>query len=77
MYIMVLTLEIVCNFCFSDVFYPEHYIPRICRSLLNTLAAVRNRLKQGQDTSLKFLSVLLGKLCISGYSRMFAMVPST
>ncbi|XP_059834862.1 telomere length regulation protein TEL2 homolog isoform X3 [Hypanus sabinus] len=49
-------------------FYPENYYPLLGHEMLSALERVKQRLRGGSDSSLSFVSQLLGKVCIQGHS---------
>ena len=53
--------------CFSECFSPEKYITLISGEMFRVLQKMQSYIVQSKDMSVEFVSVLLGKLCISGY----------
>lgn len=51
-----------------DIFLPQQYYPLLATSILDTLEKICHALRAGQDCSLGFVSQVLGKVCIQGYS---------
>ncbi|XP_051877170.1 telomere length regulation protein TEL2 homolog [Pristis pectinata] len=49
-------------------FYPQNYYPLLSREMLGVLERVSQQLRGGTDSSLSFVSQLLGKVCIQGHS---------
>nr|Q7T006.2 RecName: Full=Telomere length regulation protein TEL2 homolog [Danio rerio] len=51
-----------------DIFLPQQYYPLLAASILDTLEKTCHALRAGRDCSLGFVSQVLGKVCIQGYS---------
>lgn len=50
------------------LFYPENYYPLLAREMLAALGRIHQSLRDGSDSSVSFLSQLLGKVCVQGHS---------
>ncbi|GFR90932.1 telomere length regulation protein TEL2 homolog, partial [Elysia marginata] len=55
----------------SDAFLPQSYIPLLAASVLDNLDSSHQILSQGENVSLHFISVLIGKLSLTGYANLF------
>ncbi|XP_041473442.1 telomere length regulation protein TEL2 homolog [Lytechinus variegatus] len=59
----------------SDFFYPDHFIPMVAKEILKTLHYVHEKLSKSENASLQFVSELIGRLCIQGYTeRLFGIL---
>ncbi|KAK0044242.1 telomere length regulation protein TEL2 [Biomphalaria pfeifferi] len=52
----------------SDKFLPQNYIPTLGLAIIDTLHWAHDLVATGQDVSLLFVSSLVGKLCLTGFS---------
>ena len=55
-------------FLFSELFFPQQYIPLLTADIYLTLSKVNKCIRWSQDCSLEFISRLVGKLCLSGHA---------
>ena len=55
-------------FNFSELFYPKSYITLVTGDILCILHGIHTSIQASKDVSLEFISRLIGKLCIAGYS---------
>ena len=53
----------------TDLFYPDKYSCCISEQIVATLTLCHRRLASGHDTSVLPISMLLGKMCVSGYGQ--------
>ena len=52
----------------SDIFFPQSYYPFVIKDILSCTKQVHSDLRNGKDGCIGILSVLLGKLCITGHA---------
>ncbi|PIK35251.1 putative telomere length regulation protein TEL2-like isoform X1 [Apostichopus japonicus] len=51
-----------------DIFLPKQYFKLLAQDILKTLQLVYQTIQESKDCSLVFVSQLIGKICVSGYS---------
>ncbi|PIK57423.1 putative telomere length regulation protein TEL2-like isoform X1 [Apostichopus japonicus] len=53
-----------------DIFLPKQYFKLLAQDILKTLQLVHMTIQESKDCSLVFVSQLIGKICVSGYSEV-------